>query len=79
MKLFLQSKTATQGISFSFFYFIFLFYFILFIFKNSLVAFLTRTALEYQPTFTSAVQFLKTYPIVADVYYTVAGTKSGEG
>jgi hypothetical protein len=45
----------------------------------SLVSFLTRTTLETKYNFTEAVKFLKNYPLVADVYYTVAGSNPGEG
>ena len=45
----------------------------------SLVSFLTRTALETKYNFTEAVKFLETYPLIADVYYTVAGVNPGEG
>jgi hypothetical protein len=47
--------------------------------KASLVAFLTRTALENLNTFDQAVKFLGNTEIVADVYYTIAGVNPGEG
>jgi len=47
--------------------------------RASLVAFLTRTALETLNTYDEAVQFLGTTEIVADVYYTVAGVSPGQG
>jgi hypothetical protein len=45
----------------------------------SLVALLTRTALETLHTYDDAVKFLGTTEIVADVYYTVAGISSNQG
>jgi len=47
--------------------------------KASLVALLTRTALETVSTFDQAVQMLGTTEIVADVYYTIAGAAPGQG
>jgi len=48
--------------------------------KNSnLVSFLSRDTLMTQSSFEAAVAFLSTRPLIADVYYTIAGAESNQG
>jgi len=48
--------------------------------KNaSLVSFLTRSVLETETNFDSALDSLSNNPIIADVYYILGGTSKGQG
>jgi len=47
--------------------------------NSSLVSFLTREVLATRNNFNAALNDLSNTELIADVYYTVAGTKSGEG
>ena len=46
---------------------------------HSMVTILARETLATIPDWTGAVKHLSDYPILAPVYYTVAGVGSGEG